>query len=56
MKKNKKRGPDRKIFEEEMERLTGHMIWIPGSWPHKLIPSLEWELARFMASVEGVRR
>ncbi|MBQ2631061.1 MAG: tyrosine-protein phosphatase [Kiritimatiellae bacterium] len=41
---------------EEMSRLTGHMIWIPGSWPHKLIPSLERELARFIDRVEGVRR
>lgn len=41
---------------EEMDRLTGHMIWIPGSVPHKLIPSLEREFARFIDRVEGVRR
>jgi acetyl esterase/lipase len=33
---------------EECEGLTGHCIWIPGSWPHKLIPSIENAFARFM--------
>ena len=28
--------------------LTGHCIWIPGSKPHRLIPRLEREIARFM--------
>ena len=28
--------------------LTGHCIWIPGSKPHRLIPSLETRIAAFM--------
>ena len=34
---------------EERSKLTGHCIWIPGSWPHKLIPCLEREMRQFMA-------
>lgn len=47
---------------EACANLTGHCIWIPGSRPHKLIPSLEKVFADFMGGVrerskeQGVRR